>query len=241
MKRSRVNEIISEADQFIRSFGYVLPPFAYWSPAEMRDRRADMDAIVEAGLGWDVTDYGQGDFDTLGLFLFTVRNGRAADLATGRGMLYAEKIMISRRDQVSPMHRHTIKAEDIINRGGAALALQLYNDDGTGAGIDTTGDVTVFTDGMRRVLPAGGILELAPGESVTLLPGNWHKFWGEGGDVLVGEVSTVNDDATDNTFLDPIGRFSIIEEDAEPTHLLVSDYQAWFDPSGRELETEASS
>ena len=228
MKRSRVNEIISQADEFIRSFGYILPPFAYWTPGEMKDRQDEIEVIVRAGLGWDVTDYGQGDFDALGLFLFTVRNGDAADLAKGRGMLYAEKIMISRQDQISPMHRHTIKAEDIINRGGATLALQLYNDDGTGEGIDTTGDVEVITDGIRRVLPAGGILELSPGESVTLLPGNWHKFWGEGGDVLIGEVSTVNDDRTDNTFLDPIGRFSDIEEDVDPIHLLVSDYEKWF-------------
>lgn len=227
MKRSRVNEIILRADEFIRSFGYLLPPFAYWSPGQMRDRQNDIGNIIRSGLGWDVTDYGQGDFDNLGLFLFTVRNGNAADLAKGTGMLYAEKIMISRRDQISPMHRHTIKAEDIINRGGATLALQLYNDDGTSKGIDTQSDVEVFTDGIRRVLPAGGILQLSPGESVTLLPGNWHKFWGEGGDVLIGEVSTVNDDRTDNTFLDPIGRFSRIEEDVDPVHLLVSDYPNW--------------
>jgi len=43
--------------------------------------------------------------------------------------------------------------------------------------------------------------------------------------VLVGEVSTVNDDETDNVFLDPIGRFASVEEDVSPTHLLVSDYR----------------
>lgn len=32
MKRSEINEIIRESDAFIRSFGYVMPPFAYWSP-----------------------------------------------------------------------------------------------------------------------------------------------------------------------------------------------------------------
>ncbi|MCD7059525.1 D-lyxose/D-mannose family sugar isomerase [Pelagibacterium xiamenense] len=232
MKRSRVNEIIRQGDEFIRSFGYIMPPFAYFSPGEMKDRQADIQNILKAGLGWDVTDYGQGDFDNLGLFLFTVRNGDAADLTRGRGMLYAEKIMISRHDQISPMHRHTIKAEDIINRGGARLALQLYNDDGTDKGIDEESDVVVYTDGIKRTLPAGGILELSPGESVTLLPGNWHKFWGEGGDVLIGEVSTVNDDRTDNTFLDPIGRFSDIEEDEDPVHLLVSDYDKWFGVGG---------
>ncbi|WP_127145685.1 D-lyxose/D-mannose family sugar isomerase [Pelagibacterium montanilacus] len=232
MKRSQVNEIIRQADAFIRSFGYVMPPFAYWSPSQMKDRKADIGNIIRSGMGWDVTDYGQGDFEKLGLFLFTVRNGDAADLDKGRGMLYAEKIMISRHDQISPMHRHTIKAEDIINRGGAKLALQLYNDDGTNESIDETSDVVVHTDGIRRVLPAGGILELEPGESVTLLPGNWHKFWGEGGDVLIGEVSTVNDDRTDNTFLEPIGRFSDIEENEDPVHLLVSDYPKWFGTGG---------
>ena len=77
-------------------------------------------------------------------------------------------------------------------------------------------------------MPAcGGILRLAPGESVTLMPGNWHAFRGEGGDVLIGEVSTVNDDRTDNIFRDPIGRFADIEEDEDPLHLLVSDYETW--------------
>ena len=49
-------------------------------------------------------------------------------------------------------------------------------------------------------------------------------FWGSGGDVLIGEVSTVNDDETDNIFSEPIGRLAQIDEDMAPTHLLVSDY-----------------
>ncbi len=78
-------------------------------------------------------------------------------------------------------------------------------------------------------MPAGSHLKLAPGESVTLMPGVWHAFWGEGDDVLIGEVSTVNDDLTDNIFREAIGRFSTIEEDEDPLHLLVSDYDAWLD------------
>jgi D-lyxose ketol-isomerase len=227
MKRSEINDIMRAADDFIRSFGFILPPFAYWSPEEMRERRESIAGIVDARLGWDITDYGEGRFDEMGLFLFTVRNGSQEDLKRGGGMCYAEKIMISRKDQVSPMHRHILKAEDIINRGGATLALELYNsrDDGS---VDEETDVTVATDGMLRTQPAGAVLKLDPGESVTLMPGNWHAFWGEGGDVLIGEVSTVNDDLTDNIFRDPIGRFSDVEEDEEPLHLLVSDYEAWF-------------
>ncbi len=226
MKRSKVNEIMREADEFIRSFGFVLPPFAYWSPAEMRARRAEIGGIVDARLGWDITDYGEGRFEKMGLFLFTVRNGSEADLKRGGGMCYAEKIMISRQDQVSPMHRHVVKAEDIINRGGATLALKLYESDAEGR-IDHKAEVVVATDGVIRRQGPGEVLRLAPGESVTLMPGNWHAFWGEGGDVLIGEVSTVNNDLTDNIFAEPIGRFSEIEEDEEPWHLLVSDYPKW--------------
>lgn len=226
MKRSEVNAILADADAFIRSHGYVLPPFAYWSPEDMKARRAGIGGIVDARLGWDITDYGTGDFASTGLFLFTVRNGNAADLAHGRGMLYAEKIMISRKDQLAPMHRHNVKAEDIINRGGGTLALKLYMSAADGS-IDKTAEVKVPTDGVVRTLEPGGILKLHPGESVTLLPGVWHAFWAEDNDVLIGEVSTVNDDETDNVFAEPIKRFSKIEEDVEPTHLLVSDYRSW--------------
>lgn len=225
MKRSEINEILREGEAFIRSFGYALPPFADWTPAEMRarERLREIDGIVDARLGWDVTDYGQGRFDELGLFLFTVRNGRAGDRVSGLDTPYAEKIMISRRDQVSPMHRHQLKTEDIVNRGGGTLVLELYAQDADGR-IDEDAEVTVPTDGILRMLPAGGHLALAPGESVTLVPGVWHAFRGEGADVLIGEISTVNDDATDNWFRDPVGRFADVDEDVEPLRLLVSDY-----------------
>ncbi len=226
VKRSEINAIIAEAEAYIASFGFPLPPFARWSPQDMQARRADIDGIVDARLGWDITDYGLGEFERKGLFLFTLRNGSAADLAAGGGMCYAEKIMISRQNQVSPMHRHIVKAEDIINRGGATLALELFESDEAGE-LDPKREVKVLCDGVPRRQAPGDILRLAPGESVTLLPGSWHAFWGEGGDVLIGEVSAVNDDLTDNIFLEPIGRFADIEEDTEPARLLVADYPMW--------------
>lgn len=226
MKRSRVNDILLAADDFIRSFGFRLPPFAYLSPQDMKSRRSELAGVIDARLGWDITDYGEGRFDEMGLFLFTARNGSLDDLKRGGGMCYAEKIMISRRDQLSPSHRHIVKTEDIINRGGATLAIRMYESDAEGH-VDESAAVPVLCDGVPRTLAAGDTLLLAPGESVTLKPGNWHAFWGEGGDVLIGEVSTVNDDLTDNIFQQPIGRFSDIEDDVEPVHLLVSDYEAW--------------
>jgi D-lyxose ketol-isomerase len=135
-------------------------------------------------------------------------------------------LLISKENQLSPMHRHVIKAEDIINRGGATLVVELYgSDDEGGFAADRGG--SVWCDGIHRAYSPGEKLQLMPGESVTLMPGDWHAFWAEGGDVLIGEVSTVNDDETDNIFREPIGRFSTIEEDERPDHLLVSDYKAW--------------
>jgi D-lyxose ketol-isomerase len=124
------------------------------------------------------------------------------------------------------MHLHNLKTEDIINKGGATLVLELFKAKSDGS-IDEAAQVRVVTDGVMRELPPGGLLKLSPGESVTLEPDSWHAFWGEGGKVLIGEVSNVNDDLTDNIFRDPIGRFSTIEENADPIHLLVSDYDTW--------------
>ena len=225
MKRSRINAIMTEAAELIARHGFVLPPFAAWSPDAFR-ARAPGTRIAEARMGWDITDYGQGDFDRMGLFLFTLRNGRLSDLTAGRGMAYAEKLLISRRDQLSPMHTHAIKAEDIINRGGATLVVELFGSDDAGRFAADRGG-TVLCDGLARPYAPGEKLRLAPGESVTLMPGDWHAFWGEGGDVLIGEVSTVNDDLTDNIFREPIGRFAAVEEDEAPLHLLVSDYDRW--------------
>ena len=226
MKRSDINDIMAQADDLMRSHGFNLPPFAYWTPEHFKANASDAKALIDARCGWDITDYGAGDFDKMGLFLFTLRNGRLADLQRGGGMCYAENLLISRQDQLSPMHTHVIKAEDIINRGGATMVVELYGSDDDGNFAEDRGGV-VMCDGIARAYSAGEKIKFAPGESLTLMPGDWHAFWGEGGDVLIGEVSTVNDDETDNIFREPIGRFSNIDEDVAPTHLLVSDYATY--------------
>ncbi len=84
--------------------------------------------------------------------------------------------------------------------------------------------VTVSLDGVRKTVKAGGIVRLKPGESVFLPSRLYHKFWGENGKVLLGEVSKVNDDTRDNRFHEPIGRFPEIEEDEPARYLLFSEY-----------------
>jgi D-lyxose ketol-isomerase len=226
MKRSEINEIIAQADEMMRLYGFTLPPFAYWTPEQFKANAAKARHVIDARCGWDITDYGEGRFDEMGLFLFTLRNGLQSDLVAGGGMCYAEKLLISKQDQLSPMHTHVLKAEDIINRGGANLVVELFGSDEDGNFASDRGG-QVMCDGVLRNYAPGEKLKFAPGESVTLRPGDWHAFWGEGGDVLIGEVSTVNDDETDNIFREPIGRFAQINEDVAPTHLLVSDYTTW--------------
>ncbi|MBN2436768.1 MAG: D-lyxose/D-mannose family sugar isomerase [Spirochaetes bacterium] len=219
MKRSQINTIINDAAKFMKSNGFNLPPYAFWTIDDWRANKESCKEITSVMMGWDITDYGLGRFNECGLVLFTLRNGIPSDKTSKP---YAEKIMISRQNQIAPMHYHNNKVEDIINRSGATLAIELYNHTPDNELADT--DVTVNSDGRLYNRKAGHIVKLAPGESITLPQGQYHKFWGYGGDVLVGEVSTINDDNTDNVFFEKVGRFPEIEEDEEPQYLLVCDY-----------------
>jgi D-lyxose ketol-isomerase len=226
MKRSEINAIIRDADAFIKAHGLYLPPFAYWTPQEWSHTGAEAREIVDNHLGWDITDFGSGDYGKCGLFLFTVRNGSIENLKKLKGKTYAEKVMMVGVDQVTPMHFHWSKTEDIINRGGGKLVIQLYNSTPEEKLADAP--VTISTDGVTRTVAAGDTITLSPGESVTLPVGLYHKFWGAGDRVLVGEVSMVNDDNADNRFYQPVGRFPVIEEDEPPLYLLIPDYPKYY-------------
>ncbi len=226
MKRSEINAIMQNADDFIRSRGFSLPPFAYWTPEAWSNKGGEVSEIVDNRLGWDITDFGRGDFRSFGLFLFTIRNGHPSNWQTKTGKLYAEKLMVVDDRQITPMHFHWIKMEDIINRSGGRLVIQLYNAT-PDEELDRKSEVRVSVDGMRRTVKAGELLKLETGESITLEPRCYHKFWGDGR-VLVGEVSMVNDDHKDNRFLEAVGRFPDIEEDVPPLHLLCTDYHRYY-------------
>jgi D-lyxose ketol-isomerase len=227
MKRSEINQIMRSADAFIRQQGFYLPPFAYWSPDDWQEKGPEAREIVDNRLGWDITDFGQGDFEKFGLFLFTIRNGSPDNWKTMKGKLYAEKIMIVEDGQITPMHFHWNKMEDIINRGGGNLVIQLFNAT-PDEKLDGESLIHLSVDGVLRTFSPGENLTLTPGESVSLPQYCYHKFWAVGGRVLVGEVSMVNDDNTDNRFLEPVGRFSTIEEDEAPLYLLCNEYEQYY-------------
>ena len=223
MKRSFINALIEDAKALLREHEIALPPFAYWTPQEWADKGPECDEIRACKLGWDVTDFAEGDFDKIGLVVFTVRNGHN-HIPAYQGKTYCEKILIVREGQVTPCHYHVNKQEDIINRVGGRLVIRLYNRADDGGVADT--EVTVSLDGVRRTVPAGREVILEPGESITLPPRIYHDFWAQAGSgrVVAGEVSKVNDDDSDNFFLEPLKRFPEIEEDCPPVHLLCNEY-----------------
>lgn len=222
MKRSEINRAIAQAKHAFARHAFWLPEFAFWTPAQWKTIGPEADGIRTSRLGWDVTDFNLGEFDRKGLTLFTIRNGNPADPATGK--TYCEKIMLAREGQLTLCHTHRKKVEDIINRGGGVLVVELHS--GDLAGVVNRMPVVVSCDGVTVEVPTGGQIELEPGESVTLTPGQYHQFVARQGDVVIGEVSTVNDDANDNIFIDPIPRFPRIEEDEAPIHLLCNEYPA---------------
>ena len=77
---------------------------------------------------------------------------------------------------------------------------------------------------MVTEFEAGKTYKIKKGQSVCYTPYIYHTFWAEGATCLIGEVSMVNDDAADNRFWEPIGRFPEIEEDVPAEALLCTEY-----------------
>jgi D-lyxose ketol-isomerase len=223
MKRSTLNRYINEAIAFFAEHHFVLPPFASWTPDDWRRYGSEADELRIQRLGWDVTDFNSGSFETLGLTMFTLRNGLSSDPRTAKP--YAEKIMLVRNGQVTPHHYHAHKLEDIINRGekGAGrLVVELHNSTQDGGFADSL--ISVSCDGISRKVEPGGAVILGPGESITLPPYLYHTFHAIDGDALIGEVSSTNDDDTDNYFYEPLGRYPSLIEDEPPVRLLCTEY-----------------
>ena len=220
MKRSEINRIMREALAFIEAEKFSLPPFITWTYDQWKEKNSEYDEIKENMLGWDITDFGSGDFAKKGLLMITIRNGNLNNPKYKK--TYAEKLLISDENQVTPYHFHWSKMEDIINRGGGTLVIRCYNSDKDGGMLDTP--VTVYIDGRTYQVNAGERIELKRGESITLPTGQYHSFWAEGAKCLIGEVSTINDDNVDNRFHEKVGRFPEIEEDEPILYPLFSEY-----------------
>ena len=226
MKRSEINAALREMEQMIRDYRFSLPEFCGFTPEEWQSKGHEYDEVRDNLLGWDITDYGLGRFDEVGFSLITIRNGnlKRKDVYPKP---YAEKLLYLKEGQYSPMHFHWYKMEDIINRGGGNVLIRVYHSL-PDEEIDREREVTVHVDGRAFTVPAGTQVRLCPGQSITIYPALYHDFEVEKGTgpVLLGEVSQCNDDANDNRFNPPVGRFPAIEEDEPPYRLLCTEYPA---------------
>lgn len=220
MKRSEINHAMKEALDFAARYKFALPGFARWTPEDWKTKGNEYDEIRDNMLGWDITDFGKGDFKKYGLLMFTIRNGNFKNPKYTKS--YAEKLLVSEEGQITPYHFHWKKMEDIINRGGGTLVVKCYNSGSNKEMLDTP--VTIYMDGRTYEVAAGQEIRVGTGESITLPTGQYHSFWAEGSKVLIGEVSRVNDDTVDNNFYDKVGRFPEIDEDEEPLYLMGNEY-----------------
>jgi D-lyxose ketol-isomerase len=221
MLRSAIDGAIDAARSFAARSNFALPEFAAWSRDEWLGQVDRLGPTLSRGLGWDVTDFGRGDFARYGLCLCTIRNGRVSEVDRNTAQTYAEKVMVVEVGQETPFHQHPRKTEDIINRGGGLLRVEIHPADRHKLGNGVT---TTLLDGIETHVAAGERILIRPGQSVQIPSGAFHRFWAEGERVLGGEVSAVNDDDNDNVFLDPFPRYASIEEDAPARYLLVGEY-----------------
>ena len=78
----------------------------------------------------------------------------------------------------------------------------------------------------RKRLRAGAWRRSPPETALRVPPYVFHRFFAKTGmgDLVIGEVSKINGDNTDNVFAKPQDRFCGIDEDAVPYRLLVNEY-----------------
>ena len=226
MKRSEINRALKEMEAMIQKYRFSLPKFCSFTPEQWQTIGHEYDEVRDNMLGWDITDYGQGNFDKIGFSLITLRNGNHA-MSKRYPKTYAEKLLYLKEGQYSPNHFHWSKMEDIINRGGGNLLIRVFNSL-PNEEIDRSSPVTIHVDGCTCQVPAGTQVKLEPGMSISIQPRMYHDFEIEPGTgpALIGEVSQCNDDARDNRFNPPMGRFPAIEEDEAPYRLLCPEYPA---------------
>ncbi|WP_053240066.1 D-lyxose/D-mannose family sugar isomerase [Pleomorphomonas koreensis] len=193
MKRSEINTIIQDARAFATAFQRALPLWSNWQIPDYVENPDVARFVKRRQMGWDITDFGSGNFAECGLTLLCLRNGIQGD-ASERP--YAEKMLIVRELQETPFHLHKVKLEDIINCGGGNLMIEFLH----ATEADRASPVDVMSDGRKIRLNPHEPLRLKPGESVTVERGVYHRFYAEAGTgkSLAWEVSQVNDDFTDN-------------------------------------------
>lgn len=223
MKRSEVNKTIDYVIERCEYFKIPLPSFAFYSVDDWKNVDDSEEELVDNMLGWDITDFGKGDFLKAGLVSFVFRNGNI-NMKDKYPKTYCEKLLYVMDGQILPFHYHWKKTEDIINRGGGNLEITLWQGDDGGNFLKK--DLVIVKDGKKTKIHGGDKVLLKPGESITLMPYQFHQWQGVPGtgDIALFEVSSTNDDRVDNNFYESQERLTGIENDEKIKHALFTDY-----------------
>ena len=105
MKRSEINQLITEGVVLFRKMGISLPPQAHWNLETWYEHRNLAEEMRKRSIGWDLTDFGSGDFSKIGMFNYTVSNG-FIDLTTSKpaDQPYSNKVKIVKEGQAYPTY-----------------------------------------------------------------------------------------------------------------------------------------
>jgi len=237
VKRSEINATMLLARDFFEAYRFKLPKWAAWSVVNWDYSGEEMQAIKDCQLGWDVTDFGLGDFLSQGMTSFMLRNGQPsrksdqevsekipAETLNGLGRHYSEKILLVQLHQALPLLALKHRTHDLINRGGGDLVIQVYQSTPE-HNLDEKSRIPLQVNGIAYNVKAGGIVRLVPGDGLTLQAGIYYKYWAEKASCIVGSISSTCDERNDYRFFDlNCQRFPEIEPDESPIHLLHYEY-----------------
>ena len=211
MLRSEINALIRDAEGYFKAERFRLPPFAFWTPDDWAKPDGDISEIVDCGLGWDITDFGLGEYHTLRPPPLHDEKRPTREPEGG----HREDLL---REGDHPRPRPALPGPPPLDQGRGHHRAGGRHDGRRGAQRDAEDgsfkadtQVSLSLDGVRRkVRVLAPPSSSTPGESVTLEPGCYHlgdrRLRPSGWDIH-GEVSVVNGDVNHNRCGQPVGRF----------------------------------
>jgi D-lyxose ketol-isomerase len=158
--------------------------------------------FLPPGFLWDVTDFGLNDIYNFGLVLVNLCNEKE----------YCEKIMYAKAGMTTPAHYHKSKKEDIICRVGGLNIFFYCKDSMHHCNLHK---LKIKKNNKFIEISCCDTVYLSEGERITIDPYISHAFTAMSSEVILGEVSTYNDDMNDNFFLESADRFPVVERDID--------------------------
>lgn len=233
LKRSFINEKFRQAIEAVKRSGYPVPEYMMWSPEDWATKSREYQEIVDCQMGWDITDFGSGDFGKDGLVTFNPLNGKYGDARYVRP--YGERLCFSwPGSNGGPLHYHRGKMEDLQNWSEGSMYVRHWNVTPYGE-RDFDSMVMVRIDGRRYMVKPGEIIEVKHHQRICSMPFIAHEGVAVDDvpydpDALPGfcvELSSVVNDRVDNIYFEPWRKWDVDVIEDEPAQFCrVNEYPA---------------